>query len=52
MIQFDHILALNGSMIINGSLNDHTNYVSMQSFDWDSSHEYWRPKLAHGDKFV
>ncbi|CAF4735283.1 unnamed protein product, partial [Rotaria sp. Silwood2] len=26
MIQLDHILAVNGSMIRNGSLNDHTNY--------------------------
>ncbi len=50
MIQFDHILAVNGSMIINGSLNDHTNYVSMKNFEWDASQEYWKPKFAHGDK--
>jgi hypothetical protein len=52
MVQFDHILAVNGSMIVNGSLNDHTNYVSMNNFEWDASHEYWRPKFAFGDKYV
>ncbi|CAF3750615.1 unnamed protein product [Rotaria sp. Silwood1] len=52
MIQFDHILAVNGSMIKNGSLNDHTNYVSMNNFEWDASHDYWRPKFALGDKIT
>lgn len=52
MIQFDQILAVNGSMITHGSLNDHTNYVSMANFEWDSAHDYWRPKFAHGDKYV
>ncbi|CAF2647567.1 unnamed protein product [Rotaria sp. Silwood2] len=52
MIQLDHILAVNGSMIRNGSLNDHTNYVSMNNFEWDTSRDYWRPKFALGDKIT
>ena len=52
MIQLDHILALNGSMITHGSLNDHTNYVSMNNFEWDAARDYWRPKFAQGDKYV
>ena len=52
MIQMDHILAVNGSMITNGSLTDHTSYVSMNNFEWDPIHEYWKPKFAMGDKYV
>jgi hypothetical protein len=52
MIQFDHVLAINGSMIANGSFNDNTNYVSMNNFEWDGSHEYWKPKFTFGDKYV
>jgi hypothetical protein len=52
MIQMDHILAVNGSMITNGSLNDHTNYVNMSNFEWDAAHEYWKPKFALGDRYV
>ncbi len=52
MIQFDHILAVNGSMITHRSLNDHTNYVSMNNFEWDPIHEYWKPKFSLGDKYV
>lgn len=52
MIQLDHILAVNGSMITHGSLNDHTNYVNINHFEWDSMHEYWRPKFAHGDRIT
>lgn len=50
MIQLDHILAVNGSMTTHGSLNDHTNYVNMNNFEWDAMHEYWKPKFAMGDK--
>lgn len=50
MIQLDNILAINGSMITNGSLNDHTNYVSINNFEWDIVHEYWKPKNTHGDR--
>ena len=50
MVQFDNILAVNGSMISNGSLNDNTNYVSMNHFEWDAVHEYWKPKFSVGDK--
>jgi hypothetical protein len=52
MIQLDNILAVNGSMITNGSLSDHTNYVNMNNFEWDGMHEYWKPKFALGDKYV
>jgi hypothetical protein len=52
MIQFDHILAVNGSMISHGSLTDHTNYVNMNSFEWDPLHEYWKPKFTSGDKIT
>ncbi len=50
MIQLDNILSVNGSMIANGSLNDHTNYVNMNNFEWDTTHEYWKPKFSLGDK--
>lgn len=50
MIQLDHILAVNGSMITHGSLNDHTPYVNMNHFEWDALHEYWKPKYALGDR--
>jgi hypothetical protein len=52
MIQFDHILSVNGSMTSNGSLTDHTNYVNMSTFEWDVAHEYWKPKFASGDKIT
>jgi hypothetical protein len=52
MVQFDNILAVNGSMITNGSLNDHTSHVSMNNFEWDAIHEYWKPKFSLGDKYV
>ncbi|CAF0950787.1 unnamed protein product [Rotaria sordida] len=52
MIQLDHILALNGAMVSNGSANDHTTYVNMNNFEWDPSHEYWKPKFASGDKIT
>ena len=52
MIQLDHILAVNGSMITHGSLNDHTNYVNIHHFEWDSMHEYWKPKFALGDRIT
>lgn len=50
MIQFDHVLTINGAMISGGTLTDHTNYVHMSDFEWDLSHEYWKPKFASGDK--
>lgn len=52
MIQLDHILAVNGSMISNGTLTDHTNYVNMSNFEWDPQHEYWKPKYTLGDKIT
>ncbi|CAF1263136.1 unnamed protein product [Adineta steineri] len=52
LIQFDHILAINGSMISNGSFSDHTNYVNMTNFEWDGPHEYWKPKFTFGDKIT
>ncbi|UJR22622.1 hypothetical protein I4U23_025663 [Adineta vaga] len=52
LVQYDHILAINGSMIANGSFNDHSNYVSTNNFEWDAAHEYWKPKLAYGDKIT
>jgi hypothetical protein len=52
MIQLDHVLAINGAMISNGSLTDHTNYVNIGNFQWDPIHEYWRPKFAFGDRCV
>ena len=39
-------------MIANGSFNDHSNYVNTNNFEWDAAHEYWKPKLASGDKYV
>jgi len=50
MIQLDHVLAINGAMISNGTLTDHTNYVNMNNFEWDPSHEYWKPKFTSGDR--
>jgi len=50
MIQLDHVLAVNGAMISNGTLTDHTNYVNISNFEWDPSHEYWKPKFTSGDK--
>jgi len=50
MVQFENILAVNGSMISNGSLNDNTSYVSMNNFEWDLTHEYWKPKFSAGDR--
>ena len=52
MIQFDNILSVNGAMISNGSFIDHTNYIHMSDFEWDLSHEYWKPKYASGDKIT
>ncbi|CAF0835886.1 unnamed protein product [Adineta ricciae] len=52
LVQFDHVLAINGSMIANGSFNDHSNYVNTNNFEWDAVHEYWKPKLASGDKIT
>ncbi len=52
MIQFDYVLAVNGSMTSNGTLTDHTNYVNMGNFEWDPSHEYWKPKFTSGDKIT
>lgn len=50
MVQLDHVLAVNGSMISNGTLSDHTVYVTINNFEWNSSQEYWRPKATHGDR--
>ncbi|CAF4102206.1 unnamed protein product [Rotaria sp. Silwood2] len=52
MIQLDHILAVNGAMISSSSASDHTTYVNMNNFEWDPSHEYWKPKFASGDKIT
>ncbi len=52
MIQLDHVLAINGAMISNGTLTDHTNYVNMSHFEWDPQHEYWKPKFTSGDKIT
>jgi hypothetical protein len=52
MVQLDHVLAVNGAMISTGTLTDHTNYVNMSNFEWDSSHEYWKPKFTSGDKIT
>lgn len=52
MIQLDHVLAVNGAMISNGTLTDHTQYVNISHFEWDSQHEYWKPKFASGDKIT
>ncbi|CAF3333891.1 unnamed protein product [Rotaria sp. Silwood1] len=52
MIQLDHVLAHNGAMISSGSANEHTTYVNMNNFEWDPSHEYWKPKFASGDKIT
>ena len=52
MIQFDHILSLRGAMVSTGSLSDHTNYIHMSDFEWDASHEYWKPKFASGDQIT
>ncbi len=52
LIQLDHVLAVNGAMISNGTLTDHTHYVNMTNFEWDSQHEYWKPKFTSGDKIT
>jgi len=52
MIQLDNVLTVNGSMSSNGTLTDHTSYVNMNNFEWDTQHEYWRPKNASGDKIT
>lgn len=52
MIQLDHVLSINGSMISNGTLTDHTHYVNVNNFEWDSQHEYWKPKFTSGDKIT
>jgi hypothetical protein len=52
MVQLDHVLTVNGAMTSTGSLIDHTNYVNMSDFQWDLSHEYWKPKFASGDKIT
>ena len=52
MIQLDNVLAVNGAMISNGTLTDHTHYVNMTNFEWDYQHEYWKPKFASGDKIT
>ncbi|UJR26452.1 hypothetical protein I4U23_007782 [Adineta vaga] len=52
MIQFDHILSVHGAMVSNGSLSDHTSYVHLSDFQWDATHEYWKPKRASGDKIT
>lgn len=52
MIQLDNILAVNGSMINTGASVDHTHYVNMHTFEWEASHEYWKPKFASGDKIT
>lgn len=52
MIQLDNVLAVNGSMISNGTLTDHTTYINVSSFEWDAQHEYWKPKFTLGDKIT
>ena len=52
MIQLDNVLAVNGAMISNGTLSDHTNYVNMNNFEWDIQHEYWKPRHTLGDKIT
>ena len=52
MIQLDQVLNIRGGMISNGSSTDHTTYVNIDNFEWDHSHEYWKPKLAPGDKIT
>ncbi|CAF4134840.1 unnamed protein product [Rotaria socialis] len=52
MIQLDHVLALNGAMISSSSSVDHTQYVNMSSFEWDTSHEYWKPINTSGDRIT
>jgi hypothetical protein len=52
LIQLDHVLGINGAMISNGTLTDHSTYVNMSNFEWDSSHEYWKPKFTSGDKIT
>ncbi|CAF3778294.1 unnamed protein product [Rotaria magnacalcarata] len=52
MIQLDHVLALNGAMISSSSSVDHTQYVNMSSFEWDTSHEYWKPRNTSGDRIT
>lgn len=52
MIQLDHVLAVNGSMINSGSSGDHTQYVNLNAFEWDLIHEYWKPKFTYGDRIT
>lgn len=52
MIQLDNIVHVNGAMISNGGLTDHTRYVNVNDFEWDSQHEYWKPKFTSGDKIT
>lgn len=50
MVQLDHVLAVNGSMVSHGTLSDHTTYVTINNFEWNPAQEYWRPKSSHGDR--
>lgn len=52
MIQLDNVLTINGAMISNGTLADHTNYININHFEWDNQHEYWKPKNTSGDKIT
>ena len=46
MVQLDLTLSVNAT----DSFSDHTNYVSMNHFQWDPTQQCWKPKFAPADK--